>query len=64
MNFLKRYKPFIVPLSWLVISAIFLSRAFHDGQLSSYLAAFGFAGVALLFYAGRQKNHSDRNTLQ
>lgn len=64
MQILKRHKAFIVPLTWLVVSGIFLWRALHDSQLSSYLAALAFAGVALMFYLGLKDYHPAENTRQ
>lgn len=60
MKILKRNARFIVPLPWLMLSALKLWSAAHTGLVVDYVASFAFALLAGLFYFGQLLVHRKR----
>lgn len=50
LNLVRQNARFIVPIPWLALSGMKLWNAVETGQFALYLAAGGFALVAVLFY--------------
>jgi hypothetical protein len=60
MNFLQRNGRFIVPVPWLLLAAFKLWQGSKSSDISQYLQALGFAGIALVFYIGQSQIHAAR----
>jgi len=50
----------LLPLPWLLIAAIKLWQAVHTEEIVLYIEAFGFFGVAFLFYISQRYMHFKR----
>jgi len=48
---------YIVPMPWIFLSALEFWTAVHQGGDTKYIAAFGFGGLAILFYIGQKRRH-------
>ena len=54
MTFFQRNARFIVPLPWLVLTAMKLWQAVHVGGVVHYAGALGFGGLAVLAYLSQR----------
>jgi hypothetical protein len=60
MNFFQRNARFIVPLPWLVLSALKLLQAVRGGDNFHYFGAFAWGVIAFLFYLGQTQIYTKR----
>lgn len=57
MSFFKKTAMYIVPTPWLFLSGLEFWTAAHQGDDAKYIAAFGFGGLAVLFYVGQKRRY-------
>lgn len=57
MNFFKRNAMYILPIPWLVASALEFWMAAHQGGDTKYIAAFAFGCLAVLVYIGQRHRY-------
>lgn len=60
MTFFQRNARFIVPLPWLLLTAMKLWQAVHVGHAIDYVGALAFALIAAMFYIGQRQLYIKR----
>jgi len=59
-TFFARHARFILAAWWLLVAAMRLAEAVRTGATADWVAAAGFAGVAVLFYLAFRQVHLKR----